>query len=714
MTRERSFSTHGIAQGYIAILVFLVFILQTPVTYSAGVTIITHGHSFATNPVFPWLTSMRDAIAQEITGSSDTIYADMTVDSGMNIEVAIDDAGSSTQYEIIMILDWSDALLSDTTAVADAVANELIDLGYAELPLHLAGHSRGASLVSEIARELGERGIWTDHLTVLDPHPVSVLGDAEVVVREKVVFADNFWRADGCDPPLFSKDFDCEEDPDGEWIDGTYDRELTEFIGDDTPVEGYDIEHSDTHLWYHGTIDLNTPVYDGEASINEMMRDAWWTASETRGATTGYYFTRLVGGARPADGVNVLLGGDGARSDLETYAAVWPNVVDFAVEMDGEPLASGANTVARGSSLDIVYTGEDGDSAWTVTVFLDDDRNPYNGVGETVYLGQHGAGTVQTAGSWDAAGPDGDMLWYLCAAADDGVRTRYMYAYEAVLLEGPEDDTYEQNDITENAFYLANYEGMWLSDISGLAVQLDDDWFAVTLPSDNRRVIIDCQFTHGDGDLDLELYDSAGSRVASSETESDDEAIDVVLPDSATYFVKVFGADTGNAYNLWWQSFPAAPLPPSNVDATDGTFPDRTVITWDGAGTETEYQLRRNVTDDPETAETVSLWTSNTWFADTQIEPDVTYYYWVQAKNVSGTSELSLPDTGWRAGGEPPVFNSDVNGTGRTDAVDIQLVINAVLGLDVPYATDIDASSSMTAVDVQLVINAALGIDISP
>ena len=55
----------------------------------------------------------------------------------------------------------------------------------------------------------------------------------------------------------------------------------------------------------------------------------------------------------------------------------------------------------------------------------------------------------------------------------------------------------------------------------------------------------------------------------------------------------------------------------------------------------------------------------------------------------------------------------DVNRDGLVNAVDIQLVINDVLGLDVPFNCDINCSGSVDAIDIQLVINAVLGIDIT-
>lgn len=50
----------------------------------------------------------------------------------------------------------------------------------------------------------------------------------------------------------------------------------------------------------------------------------------------------------------------------------------------------------------------------------------------------------------------------------------------------------------------------------------------------------------------------------------------------------------------------------------------------------------------------------------------------------------------------------DINADGAVDAVDLQLVINAALGLPVPHPTDIDGDGSVNAVDIQRMVNAVL------
>ncbi|MBI4560304.1 MAG: carboxypeptidase regulatory-like domain-containing protein [Candidatus Hydrogenedentes bacterium] len=54
---------------------------------------------------------------------------------------------------------------------------------------------------------------------------------------------------------------------------------------------------------------------------------------------------------------------------------------------------------------------------------------------------------------------------------------------------------------------------------------------------------------------------------------------------------------------------------------------------------------------------------------------------------------------------------ADINGDSSVNAVDVQLVINAALGINIaPFDADIDRDNTVNAVDVQLVINAALGL----
>jgi len=52
----------------------------------------------------------------------------------------------------------------------------------------------------------------------------------------------------------------------------------------------------------------------------------------------------------------------------------------------------------------------------------------------------------------------------------------------------------------------------------------------------------------------------------------------------------------------------------------------------------------------------------------------------------------------------------DVNHDQKTDAVDVQSIINAVLGLGTPHDVDVTCSGGVDSVDIQAAVNAVLGV----
>lgn len=87
---------------------------------------------------------------------------------------------------------------------------------------------------------------------------------------------------------------------------------------------------------------------------------------------------------------------------------------------------------------------------------------------------------------------------------------------------------------------------------------------------------------------------------------------------------------------------------PSGVIASDGSYADRVLVSWNAATGATSYWIYRNTANASATA---SLYgeASSPSFTDTRAEPGVTYYYWVKARNGVGTSGFSNGNDGWRA-----------------------------------------------------------------
>src|SRR6266481_1966875 len=280
---------------------------------AAGVTVITHGYG---GDADGWITAMADDIPSyySFPGTNSTTYKITLTTDGTTIFYQWGPTNSllsaTDSGEISVKLDWSQmAGLSapydfSTYKVAGAAAwvflqtNSISALGghaLVEFPIHLIGHSRGGSLVSEISRLLGTNGIWVDHVTTLDPHPFNNDGNFDLGfptdapaknTYANVLFADNYWQdlGDG----LFV--------PNGEPVSGAYVRQLYNLS------EGYSSSHSDVHLWYHGSINLDTPttynVGGDTATIDATMRTNWWVPYEVSGLREGFYYSLIGRGNR--------------------------------------------------------------------------------------------------------------------------------------------------------------------------------------------------------------------------------------------------------------------------------------------------------------------------------------------------------------------------------------------------------------------------------
>lgn len=276
-------------------------------------TLIVHGYSLNQSKGV-WIESMADAVlARADTGGGAICRYDQATGQWRLVSGTID-----ANQPIVLIARWLEDFDKQNVSwgylegASDALYAALRDARFADgggqpiagfdlidgRHLHMLGHSRGGVVISEIAQRFGSAGIAVDHVTFMDPHPVNGTLDAPydfdwgdpVPQRwSNVTFADNYWRADG-GGLINGLDFD------GMPVSAAHNVQLSESALD---CCAYGFAHLDTHLWYHGTVDLSPNPCDGEQCINAEMRNTWWPDGYTE---RGYYYARLGGGAaqRPA------------------------------------------------------------------------------------------------------------------------------------------------------------------------------------------------------------------------------------------------------------------------------------------------------------------------------------------------------------------------------------------------------------------------------
>jgi S-formylglutathione hydrolase FrmB len=133
---------------------------------------------------------------------------------------------------------------------------------------------------------------------------------------------------------------------------------------------------------------------------------------------------------------------------------------------------------------------------------------------------------------------------------------------------------------------------------------------------------------------------------------------DVTATPSKTYYYWVkasnaYGTSSFSASDTGFRSEGSPPpeeipLPPTNVQASDGTYMDKVEVTWAASPGATSYTIYRAT---QRWGTKTALGTiSDTTYDDTTALAGRIYYYYIKATNAYGTSGFSVYDTGfWRA-----------------------------------------------------------------
>ena len=101
-------------------------------------------------------------------------------------------------------------------------------------------------------------------------------------------------------------------------------------------------------------------------------------------------------------------------------------------------------------------------------------------------------------------------------------------------------------------------------------------------------------------------------------------------------------------------SDPTVPLPPSGLNASDGSTLGSVRVSWGSSLFAESYTLWRNGIDDTSTAVIITDNLTATSYQDVTAELNETYYYWASAINELGTSPLSNSDSGFYSPSRSP------------------------------------------------------------
>jgi len=153
---------------------------------------------------------------------------------------------------------------------------------------------------------------------------------------------------------------------------------------------------------------------------------------------------------------------------------------------------------------------------------------------------------------------------YLLQIHGDFMGNEYDLWWDDLRTDFRTEDNYEDNDVPSNAYDLSHEISHWddysirsrpLGIINGIGIQSDNDWYKISVAPGTEllQLRVDVLYEYSAGPIGIELYDWDLSKLASNFTMDDDEYLEHVLPSNGTYYIRIYGDNSGSPYDLWWE-----------------------------------------------------------------------------------------------------------------------------------------------------------------
>lgn len=145
----------------------------------------------------------------------------------------------------------------------------------------------------------------------------------------------------------------------------------------------------------------------------------------------------------------------------------------------------------------------------------------------------------------------GDEIYYLRVyGANRG--NEYDLTWSATL--NLDDDEYEPNNSFVEAFALTPINTGLLSDIAGLGIQADSDFFSLEVPAGATGLQVFASFLDNDGDIDIAVFNDELELEVFSTSITNNEFVRLGVNPSvdSRFYIWVYFADAGNEYDLEW------------------------------------------------------------------------------------------------------------------------------------------------------------------
>ncbi len=125
----------------------------------------------------------------------------------------------------------------------------------------------------------------------------------------------------------------------------------------------------------------------------------------------------------------------------------------------------------------------------------------------------------------------------------------------------------------------------------------------------------------------------------------------------------------------------ATPPAPTGLNASQGEFPDKVVLSWNAAQGATSYEIQRRAEGENDYSDLARGITTTSYVDDT-VTPGTVYWYRVRARNQAGPGPWSRAVMGYAGGGNVPSAPQNLTASDGAYSGKIVITWDEVIGVD--------------------------------
>lgn len=151
---------------------------------------------------------------------------------------------------------------------------------------------------------------------------------------------------------------------------------------------------------------------------------------------------------------------------------------------------------------------------------------------------------------------------YFIRIFGDFMGNKYNLGWDDLRTDFRSEDFYEENDDDASAYDLSSeidYQdehgivGRPLWQIDGPGLQYDNDWYKIDIGPEFLQLKLIVLYEYDAGALGVKIYDWDHTELTGNFTMDDNEYVNFELPSNGTYYIRIYGDNSGSPYSILWE-----------------------------------------------------------------------------------------------------------------------------------------------------------------